>query len=167
MNASDPDRFASTNSSPSTSRRMRDPLSKSSLPVTAGKIPRPSRPDGSRLESEVRRCGPHPAESEVTPTQIPRAARKWTRVTSPPVGALVPSGRVAGGQSSVADARARISDEPGRLGPDSGVLDAGPRRLLALESFCTDGLVTALADPIGPYSEAADAGVVMVVATRP
>src|SRR6476659_2654703 len=39
MNSSDPARFASTNSSPSTSRRMLNPLSKSSPAVTAGTIP--------------------------------------------------------------------------------------------------------------------------------
>jgi len=38
MNASDPDKLASTNSSPSTSRRMRNPLSKSSLPLTSRTI---------------------------------------------------------------------------------------------------------------------------------
>ncbi len=51
MNASDPDRFASTNSSPSTSRRMRNPLSKSSLAVTARTIPPLGRPLAHPLDA--------------------------------------------------------------------------------------------------------------------
>lgn len=44
------------------------------------------------------------------------------------------------------------------LEPGGGVLDAGPCRRPALEPFRADGLVTDLADPVAPYSEAGGGG---------